>query len=294
MIVSLGIFLFSILAPISILGAEDCGNPFIPPHIPILPTRVINGEEAIPHSFPWQVSIKGHVDEHYCGGSILSPNWVLTAAHCAEIVFIGTYFGDMAVMGQHDRTDEHEEGKQKIDIAEKFIHPNYDTPDKANDIALLKLKTPVVMGPTISPACLPDQGDFGDDSTFPFGAECILSGWGKYGPGENIPSDMYGQPWRLRQATLPLLSDAECSEIYEEGADFSIQPTMQCAGGDGHTACNGDSGGPLVCLVEEKWYQVGIVSFGPHPCDAFIPGVYTRVAGYTDWIHEIIQQNGGW
>ena len=65
--------------------------------------RVINGEETVPHSWPWQVSIQGQDNSHYCGASILSPNWVLTAAHCAKIVFIGTYTGDQVVVGMHDR-----------------------------------------------------------------------------------------------------------------------------------------------------------------------------------------------
>ena len=82
--------------------------------------------------------------------------------------------------------------------------------------------------------------------------------------------------------------------IYLEGANFEIQPTMQCAGGEDKTSCNGDSGGPLVCKKENKWYQVGIVSFGPSPCDAEIPAVYTRVAGYSNWIRETIEANGGY
>lgn len=123
----------------------------------------------MPHSFPWQVSIKGEIDEHYCGASFLSPNWVLTAAHCANIVFIGEYFGDVVVLGQHDRQDEGEPEKQTIAIAEKYIHPSYDSPDRANDIALLKLKEPAVLGDHVSPACIPDQGDFGDSSSFPAG-----------------------------------------------------------------------------------------------------------------------------
>ena len=71
---------------------HDCGDPAVPPAWPTSLARVVNGEEAIPHSFPWQVSIKGQDDLHYCGGSILSQYWVLTAAHCANIVFIGTYY----------------------------------------------------------------------------------------------------------------------------------------------------------------------------------------------------------
>ena len=154
------------------------------------------------------------------------------------------------------REDDNEEGKQTITIADKFIHPEYDTPARANDVALLKLKEPAIIGPTVSPACLPDLGDYGDSSSFPEGASCILTGWGKYGPGEHISGDLYGQPWRLRQVTLPLVGDEECSMIYQEGAGFTTQATMQCAGGDGHSACNGDSGGPLVCFKEDKWFQV--------------------------------------
>ena len=82
---------------------DDCGQPDIPPHIPSLLEKIINGEEATPHSFPWQISIKVDKPEHYCGGSIISPYWVLTAAHCANIVYIGEYFGDVVVIGQHDR-----------------------------------------------------------------------------------------------------------------------------------------------------------------------------------------------
>ena len=89
--------------------------------------------------------------------------------------------------------------------------------------------------------------------------KCILTGWGKHGVDESMPGDLYGQPWKLRQAVLPLVADEECRIIYLEGADFSIQETMQCAGGDGHTSCNGDSGGPLVCYkdAEQTWYQAG-------------------------------------
>lgn len=89
--------------------------------------------------------------------------------------------------------------------------------------------------------------------------KCILTGWGKHGVDESMPGDLYGQPWKLRQAVLPLVADEECRIIYLEGADFSIQETMQCAGGDGHTSCNGDSGGPLVCYkeAEQTWFQAG-------------------------------------
>ena len=96
----------------------------------------------------------------------MSPNWVLTAAHCAKLVFIGTYTGDQVVVGMHDRQDQAEEGREKIKIGDKFLHPDYDTPDRANDIALLKLETPATLGDTVSPPCLPHYGDYGDESSY--------------------------------------------------------------------------------------------------------------------------------
>ena len=75
-----------------------------------------------------------------------------------------------------DRENENEAGKQKIEIESVHIHPNYDTPDRANDIALVKLKEPAIFGDHVSPACLPVPGDFGDDSSFPAGMNCILTG----------------------------------------------------------------------------------------------------------------------
>ena len=122
---------------------------------------------------------------------------------------------------------------------------------KGYDIALCKLVEPVIMSETVSPACLPQEGD----STFPPGMHCLVSGWGKVGRGEDsISVDENRLPWKLRQATLPLIDNEMCS--WSE--TIPIQDSMQCAGGEGRTSCNGDSGGPLVCYNEkdEKWYQV--------------------------------------
>ena len=162
-----------ILVWLSFALAEECGNPVIPPNP--ASDKIINGQEAVPHSFPWMVSIQGHYDPHYCGASILSPNWILTAAHCGKIVFIGTYSGDEVVLGQHER-ENGESGHQVIGIEEVFLHPQYDSPDRANDVALLKLKEPATFNDNVSPPCLPDQDDFGDESSFGVGMECYLSG----------------------------------------------------------------------------------------------------------------------
>ena len=80
--------------------------PAIPPDVPEnmnKDQRIIHGTETVPHSFPWQVSIMDELSGHYCGGSVLSPNWVITAAHCAKIIWIGVLYSDEVALGQHDR-----------------------------------------------------------------------------------------------------------------------------------------------------------------------------------------------
>ena len=102
------IVLYYVLFLVTVLYAEECGNPVIPPN----PSndKIINGQEAVPHSFPWMVSIQGEIDPHYCGASVISPNWVLTAGHCGKIVFVAEYFSEQVVVGQHDRELMEEEG----------------------------------------------------------------------------------------------------------------------------------------------------------------------------------------
>ena len=88
--------------------AQECGKPSIPPTATGgNGSRIINGEEAIPHSFPWMASIEGDIsDQHYCAASIISPQWAVTAGHCGEIIYIGIYSGDEVALGLHDRREQ--------------------------------------------------------------------------------------------------------------------------------------------------------------------------------------------
>jgi V8-like Glu-specific endopeptidase len=90
----------------------------------LLHERVVNGEEAVPHSFPWQAGI-GTQYNFYCGGTVVAPNWVATAAHCGELVFIGSYSSDVAVAGAHDYRND-KTNQQSQEIKEVFMNPNWE------------------------------------------------------------------------------------------------------------------------------------------------------------------------
>ena len=208
--------------------AQECGNPTIPPNEGNN-SRIMNGEEAIPHSFPWMGSIESPLlAEHWCAASLISPNWAITAAHCGVHFFLGNIIGDAIAFGMHDRSVPH----QSIQINEVLVHPDYDDTEGTHDIALFRWDNPIELNDEISTICLPDQDDFGDNSSFGVGMNCYISGeflyfisiplmikiisnlkllgWGRAGEEENIPSDVANQPWALRQAILPLMADQEC------------------------------------------------------------------------------------
>ena len=156
--------------------AQECGKPSTPPNAGNN-SRIVNGEEAIPHSFPWMGSIESPLlGEHWCAASLISPNWAMTAGHCGVHFFLGDTIGDDIALGLHDRSDPHH--FQSIKINEVFVHPNYDNdnPERANDIALFRWDEPVELNDEISTICLPNQDDMGDNSSFGVGMNCYLSG----------------------------------------------------------------------------------------------------------------------
>ncbi|XP_042283134.1 chymotrypsin B-like [Thunnus maccoyii] len=242
-----------------------CGTPAIPPDISGY-SDIVNGEEAKPHSWPWQVSLQKSSGSHYCGGSLINQNWVVTAAHCP----VGEY--DLVVLGAHDRSST--EDVQVIGVGQAFTHPDYNSPTRFNnDIQLIKLARPAQINRRVSPVCLAETRD-----NFPPGTTCMTTGWG-WTSGNGNPAT------RLQQAALPLLTNSKCSQF------FGITSKMICAGANGTSSCKGDSGGPLVCQKAGAWTLVGVVSFGRVPCDTMAPGVYARVTALRTWIDQTIATN---
>ncbi|KAK5649684.1 hypothetical protein RI129_000713 [Pyrocoelia pectoralis] len=156
------------------------------------------------------------------------------------------------------------EGGDVYQVAEARVHPEFTMQDIKNDIAILKLKSPIIFNEKVQPITLETEHVDGD-------VKCVLTGWG-YLQFPGVGAD------ELQQINLKTVTNTECSTML---SDPTIDETQICTlTKSGEGACKGDSGGPLVA---DK--QIGIVSFG-HPCAIGYPDVYTRVSAYKDWIEQ--------
>jgi len=242
--------------------------------------RIINGERAKSNDWPWvaalvyahTLAIKGQ----FCGGSLIAPQWVLTAGHCVE--------GETAnsievVLGQHDLKAEKQ--GERIGVKNIIRHPDYDGNDftipPSADLALLQLQQPSTQ-PVLR------IGDQYQQELVAAGTPAIVMGWGtttRYHFDSSYPDN-------LQQALVPLVSHAVCNEPSSYAGD--IQEDMLCAGFiDGNRdACVGDSGGPLIVESKSGWQQVGIVSYGNGCAQPNFYGVYTRLAVFQSFINKQI------
>ncbi|KAM7333072.1 hypothetical protein ACRRTK_006392 [Alexandromys fortis] len=165
-----------------------------------------------------------------------------------------------------------------------FLSPKY-THLYSNDIALLKLSSPVNYNNHIQPICLLN-------STFKFENrnDCWVTGWGTIGEDESLPS-----PYTLQEVQVAIFNNSMCNHMYQK-TDFRINiwGDMVCAGNPagGKDACFGDSGGPLVCDQDTVWYQVGVVSWGIGCGRPNRPGVYTNISHHYNWIRSTMIRNG--
>uniref|UniRef100_A0A8C0A3R2 Peptidase S1 domain-containing protein n=1 Tax=Bos mutus grunniens TaxID=30521 RepID=A0A8C0A3R2_BOSMU len=236
-------------------------------------SRVVNGEDAVPYSWPWQVSLQYEKDgafHHTCGGSLIAPDWVVTAGHC-----ISTSRTYQVVLGEYDRSVlEGSEQVIPINAGDLFVHPLWNSNCVLAGRPGLGPPRPRLTALSAQLAGRPGLGPPRPRLT----ALCLHTG----GP----------LPDKLQEALLPVVDYEHCSQWDWWG--ITVQKTMVCAGGDTRSGCNGDSGGPLNCPAADGSWQVhGVTSFvSAFGCNTIKkPTVFTRVSAFIDWIDETIASN---
>lgn len=263
--------------------------------------RIVGGSCTTQNDWPWQTALyfrlQNGSEAFVCGGSLIAPGWVLSAAHC---------FGAQTSRQAEDWTVVDDvptlsfvgfpAGATTRAVKRVIVHEGYDPKTQANDIALLELASPLTaktIGLQLSP-----------DPSLEANREVTVTGWGntrgvvpqKDSQGNAVfvdpvskeplkPSE-YQSP-ELRDATLPLVDVEECARDYGGKGESHIDQRNLCAGlsQGARDACQGDSGGPLMAQTEAKeWRQIGIVSWGIGCGRPGLPGVYTRVSAFGDWL----------
>ncbi|KAL2084325.1 hypothetical protein ACEWY4_019843 [Coilia grayii] len=223
--------------------------------------KIVGGFECVKNSVPWQVSLfSGY---NYCGGTLISSEWVLSAAHCYKKTPTEVRLGEHHIW-------EPEGTEQHIMSAKSIRHPKYNPRTIDNDIMLIKLSQPAVLNEYVQTMALPT-------GCVAPGTMCRVSGWGSY-----LPSNQGSRyPDKLQCLDVPIIDDDTC---YNEAYPFQLTENMVCAGymEGGKDSCQGDSGGPLVCNGEVQ----GVVSWGHGCAMRKKPGVYARVCNYISWIKE--------
>ncbi|XP_041982016.1 trypsin-1-like [Aricia agestis] len=238
--------------------------------------RIVGGTNSLPAEFPWAASV-WRQGTHQCGATVINDRWLLTAGHCICSVFDEFYKTKQlsVVVGHTDITaTDQNEALSKI-----IPHPEYRCKRKPNDVALLKTLRQLTWSNELRPACLPQPlaSDFS-------GTMATVAGWGFTNEDRGVGA----RPNILQKAEVLVVANDECNTWYEsKGSKVKVIATQMCAGHEegGRDSCWADSGGPLMIKEDEgRSMVVGVVSTGSGCARAKMPGIYTRVSRFTEWI----------
>jgi secreted trypsin-like serine protease len=231
-------------------------------------SRIFNGTRAGVGQFPWQAALYVHAEPPlFCSGSIISEEWILTAAQClvgAESATVLAGFMDLSNQGQVIA--------QVAESSEVILHQDYDPDAFDNDIALIKLQTPLTFNVDVVPIALAE--DFLEN-----GIDVRVSGWGASSDADSSLSRF------LSYVDLVAIRNSDCIAIYGN----VIVDSMVCAQARAMLkgACLGDGGSPLVVNADISPVLVGLVNFiSPNGCESGYPTGFTRIASYRNWIRD--------
>ncbi|KAK4813887.1 hypothetical protein QYF61_002718 [Mycteria americana] len=256
-----------------------CGVPAIKPSVHYS-GRIVNRQNAMPASWPWQVSLQTHSGSHFCGGSLINKNWVITAAHCEF-----NPYSHVIILGEYDRGSNMKSvqvktvarmGMKRYGVSQQAItNPSWNPYNLNNDITLLKLSLPAQLGPHVSPVCLAPT-----NLALPTNLQCVTTSWG------HTSMNSQALAAHLQQVTLPLIFWSQCMQYWGNQTTSS----MLCAGRVGASSCQGDSDRPLVYQNGNIWTLINIVSWGNSNCNVRTPAIYAHVSQFQNWIDYVVAQ----
>ena len=232
-------------------------------------TRIVDGSLVSDSNTRWNAIVSLRVNTtHICGGTLISPSWVVTAGHCAVSADNSVIPIDKMSIGNGSYSIYNYNMKE-YSVKSIVVHPQYNATTHNNDIALIELKENVVLDafPIID-----------KDITLQSGDESWVAGWGVLFLGSDTIS------WSLREAEVPIINFSTCNSYFVYNGDLT--ENMICAGylEGGADSCIGDSGGSLLRYEEEQEVLIGVTSWGKGCGEFSHPGIYTNVKNYYDWI----------
>jgi len=234
--------------------------------------KIVNGQEATECEWRWQASLRRGTFS-FCGGSLIHPKWVMSAAHC---VVSASPSSLTIVLGDHDK-NQVGNNESTMQVTRIIKHPDYNSGTTSNDFALIELQNRAPENGCIGTVCIPQEGDSPVDEV-----DCFITGWGTTSSGGSTPR-------YLQEAKVRTVTNTVCNAAYSG----RIDDTMICAQGRNSDdevtdACQGDSGGPMVCERNGKFFLEGATSWGRGCAHADYPGVWARLSAVTAWTKSYV------